>query len=168
MSANQWKSMKSFVARCWSLVACCWSSGRAVQAACRRQWAETESELTSAIWAQGLVLYFSTATLYSKMSDGQSDVSSAGLDGLGSLASCPAHSAGLGSLAASDDDSAACHEDGPVPLAAGNPLPPTSVFRIIYICISCECLFSCCARLRLTKHKTMFACCIRSVYVRNV
>ena len=57
---------------------------------------------------------FVFATVYLKMSDSES--ASVELAGLASLASSPAHSCGLGSLAASDDDGAAGSEDRPVPL----------------------------------------------------
>ena len=51
-----------------------------------------------------------------------SDSESEGLAGIGSPASPGAHSGGLLSLAASDDD-----EDGHAPIATGNPLLPASI-----------------------------------------
>ena len=81
------------------------------------------TKLVSAIWAQGPLLYRSIATWYSEMSDCRSFVS---------LVSSGSHSAGLVSLAGSDDESATCEEDGPVALATCNPLLPASVRNNVY------------------------------------
>ena len=81
-------------------------------------WLQADRNSPQPFWLK--VLFVSTTlystTLYFKMSDSESESDVRSLVGLASLASSPARSCGLGSLAASDEDDAVGDEERPVPL----------------------------------------------------